>query len=198
MRAYQRDLASKLARAGLARNPLCYNSLMKKTIQSHRAFTLVELIVSIGIIVLITGIVVANLTSSRVKARDAKRISDVGQIQLALELYFDRCKQYPAFVKPNAGPGDPATITLTTDLNNGCPDSPSITFGSYLSKLPTPPAGTTYDYVVNDDSRPTDYYLHVTLESTNDVVRDGLGAAPYGSFTCSDVAGSVEYCLSPR
>jgi prepilin-type N-terminal cleavage/methylation domain-containing protein len=68
---------------------------MKKSHTPQKGFTLVELLVVIAIIAILTGIVATNFTSARSRARDAKRISDLGHIQLAIELYFDRCKQYP-------------------------------------------------------------------------------------------------------
>ncbi len=41
-----------------------------------------------------------SLSSARQKSRDAKRISDIGQIQLALELYFDAHQGYPLTLAP--------------------------------------------------------------------------------------------------
>ncbi len=151
-----------------------------------------------AIIALRTGIVVTNLTSSRSKARDAKRVSDLGQIQLALELYFDRCKQYPAFVKTSPIT-DPSymDINLSTAFDNGC--SSGITFQSFLAYIPTPPNSySNYGYAVNSGSYPTDYLLHVTLENVNEVTRDGYIGASYGDFTCDTPSPSQEYCLSPR
>lgn len=63
-----------------------------KPMKSHsqsKGFTLVELLVVIAIIGILSSIVLSSLNSSRAKARDAKRISDLKQIQLALELYSD-------------------------------------------------------------------------------------------------------------
>ena len=57
--------------------------------KQKRGFTLVELLVVIAIIGILSSIVLANLNGSRQAARDVKRISDVKQLQLALELYFD-------------------------------------------------------------------------------------------------------------
>ena len=43
-----------------------------------------------------TPSILGSLDTARMKSRDARRISDIGQIGLALELYFDTHKGYPA------------------------------------------------------------------------------------------------------
>ncbi len=58
-------------------------------------FTLVELLVVISIIGLLSSVVFASLNNARMKARDAKRLSDMKQIQTALELYYDKYGFYP-------------------------------------------------------------------------------------------------------
>ncbi len=64
----------------------------KKTYSA--GFTLIELLVVIAIIGLLSGIVLASLSSARIKARDIKRVSDLKNIQLALELYYDEYGTY--------------------------------------------------------------------------------------------------------
>lgn len=68
---------------------------MKRFTQSHRAFTLIELLVVIAIIGLLSSVVFASLNSARSKARDARRLADMRQIQIALELYYDTNGVYP-------------------------------------------------------------------------------------------------------
>lgn len=60
-----------------------------------RGFTLIELLVVISIIGLLASIVMVSLNSARAKARDARRLADLRQIQTALELYYDKNGQYP-------------------------------------------------------------------------------------------------------
>jgi len=65
-------------------------------LSSSKGFTLLELLVVIGIIGLLASIVVVNLTGARKRARDTKRIGDLRGIQTALEDYYGRYSKYPA------------------------------------------------------------------------------------------------------
>ncbi|MFA5644400.1 MAG: prepilin-type N-terminal cleavage/methylation domain-containing protein [Patescibacteria group bacterium] len=60
------------------------------------AFTLVELLVVIAIIGILATLAIVSLQNARARARDAKRIADIKQIQTALELYFNDNGAYPA------------------------------------------------------------------------------------------------------
>ena len=60
-----------------------------------RGFTLIELLVVIAIIGMLSSVVLASLNGARAKSRDARRIADMKQIQIALELYYDTNATYP-------------------------------------------------------------------------------------------------------
>jgi len=60
-----------------------------------KSFTLIELLVVISIIGLISSVALVYVRSQIEKARDARRISDMKQIQKGLEMYFDRKEKYP-------------------------------------------------------------------------------------------------------
>ena len=49
----------------------------------------------IAIIGILSAVVITSLNSSRLKARDARRIVELRQIRLALELYYDSNGYYP-------------------------------------------------------------------------------------------------------
>ena len=63
---------------------------------NKKGFTLIELLVVIAIIGLLSTLAVVALGSARVKARDSKRVSDLKQVQTALELYYTDNNAYPA------------------------------------------------------------------------------------------------------
>ncbi|TSC76749.1 MAG: hypothetical protein G01um101433_675 [Parcubacteria group bacterium Gr01-1014_33] len=60
-----------------------------------KGFTLVELLVTISIISVLASVVLTSVNSARAKARDARRLSDLKQYQLALEFYYDKYNSYP-------------------------------------------------------------------------------------------------------
>lgn len=54
----------------------------------EKAFTLIELLVVISIIALLTAIILSAMSSTRAKARDVRRQSDIREINLAMEMCF--------------------------------------------------------------------------------------------------------------
>lgn len=110
---------------------------------SKKGFTLIELLVVIAIIGILSSIVLVSLGSARKKARDARRQSDIKQIGLALELYYDA----------QSSPTYPTTVQTTSVL------SPT-----YLAVVPTDPK-TTIAYSYTSASAST-YCLYAVLETT--------------------------------
>lgn len=66
-----------------------------KSYFNKKGFTLIELLVVISIIGLLSSVVLASLNVARSKARDARRLSDIRQVQNALELYRSNNNTYP-------------------------------------------------------------------------------------------------------
>lgn len=90
---------------------------------NKKAFTIVELIVVIFIISILAGIIVVSLNSSRVSSRDTKRITDVKQLQAALELYQAKNKTYPLSLD-ELSPKYITTLPIAPTPNDGnCGDS---------------------------------------------------------------------------
>lgn len=71
-------------------------ALPNNKIISSRGFTLIELLVVIAIIGILSSIVLASLNTARSQARDVNRKSDLKQLQIALELYFENNNGYPS------------------------------------------------------------------------------------------------------
>ena|SRR3990167_4696752 len=59
---------------------------IKKIFKSESGFTLIELLVVVGIIAILATIGAVNFAGARAKARDAKRIADIKQMQAAIEV----------------------------------------------------------------------------------------------------------------
>lgn len=157
---------------------------------SKKGFTLVELMVVVAIIVILTGIITTNFAQSKAKARDAKKISDVAQIQLALELFFDRCNAYPRAL----------------DISEECPINSSVLFGNYISKIPTPNNTDQYDYAVNTGTgMPTDYVLRAILETNNSALDDSYSTninyyigEDQVEIICESDEDNFLYCVKPN
>jgi len=113
-----------------------------------RGFTLIELLVVIAIIGILASIVLASLDSARKKGRDARRVADIKEIQLALELSYDANGQYPNVI---------STSTLVTP--------------GYISVIPSDPANLApYSYAGYYTAGGTasvcsSYHLGASLES---------------------------------
>lgn len=71
---------------------------------THRGFTLVEILIAVAIISGLMMIIVINVNDAREKARDDVRTSDLQQIQVAIELYFEKCGTY--LIREECGAGE--------------------------------------------------------------------------------------------
>ena len=147
-------------------------------IKSKKGFTLIELLVVIAIIGILSSVVLASLNSARQKSRDARRISDLKQIQLAVELYFDSCDQYP--------------VVLDVAQATGCTGSTSL--GDFLRPMPIDPVTDAIYYYQSIGVSGTltvcvDYHIGALLENEDNTVLDSdadLTADPGNPCTGSD------------
>lgn len=76
-----------------------------KKSQNQKGFTLIELLVVISIIGVLSSVVMVSLNSAKGRARDAVRLSDINQIQKALDVYYDEHGAYP--ISGNCGSSIP-------------------------------------------------------------------------------------------
>lgn len=115
---------------------------MKKV---NNGFTLIELLVVIAIIGLLSTFALISLDNSREKARDAKRIADVEQIQKALDLYYDAHGEYPISGNCNATIPNTYWCNSIESLSNGhwIRNGTTINLGEFLNKDPLDPLEKT-------------------------------------------------------
>ncbi len=123
-------------------------------LKKQKGFTLIELLVVIAIIAIFSSVVLASLNSVRAKARDARRLEELHQIRIALELFASDYGKYPAgywdtwfWISDNNYPG----------LGLGWPPCP--TTGGLWGYLPNvcsfrDPNGNPYAYIGNIDGSP--------------------------------------------
>ncbi len=140
----------------------------------QKGFTLIELLVVIAIIGVLATIVLVSLNTARSKARDSRRVSDMRQLALALEMYYD---DNDAYIDSGAA------CVAATEANLGglTPD--------YMGTLPSDPGTGSYSY--GADATEQDYVLRAVVENS----------LPDGSYT-TDIYGcscdqATEYCIRP-
>ncbi len=105
-------------------------------------FTLIELMVGVAIIGILASVVFAGLGEARKKARDAQRMSDLQQVQLALRLYKDVHGTYP--VNPGVNDGFGGDNIYYTELSNLTAVGGALS--GYFSGGLVDPSGSPYYY----------------------------------------------------
>lgn len=108
-----------------------------------KGFTLIELLVVIAIIGLLATLAVVALNSARAKARDAKRVSDMKQMQTALEMYINEQNTYPVV----AAPLTLGTAGTSSTLSSGGSFSGTASGTVYMALVPANPTPGGADYV---------------------------------------------------
>ena len=157
-------------------------SIIRRT---SRGFTLIELLVVIAIIGILSSIVLASLNTARIKSRDARRVSDLKQLQIALQLYYDANASFP-------------TTTL------------AVLTPTYIATVPQDPVGQTayfYDPMQVSGSGSTQvaggYHMAATLEdsgsqmlqSDSDITTTDTGTIDTGADATGCVAAvTTRYC----
>ncbi len=155
---------------------------MQRT-ETKQGFTLIELLIVIAIIGLLATLAIVSLTTAQQKARDAKRVADIKQLQNAVELYFsENPGGYPT-VDP-----DNTTQVAWTDF--------TALIDEYMTQIPVPPDPTTESYTYywdngSDDGHDADaYYLSAVLEDTGNSALNGSVDGDQ-AMSNSPAAGSI-------
>jgi prepilin-type N-terminal cleavage/methylation domain-containing protein len=138
---------------------------MEKHFKNHmlkKGFTLIELLVVVAIIGLLATLSIVALNNARARARDARRVADVKQIQTALELYYNDMGSYPSSVVPG--------------------NSVTSTYGTYMAQVPKTPkpidgstCSTWTEYVYNGSTNT--YTLTYCLGNATGGISSGLSTA---------------------
>lgn len=157
---------------------------LSRRTSSKAGFTLIELLVVIAIIGILSSVVLASLNSARRKGRDARRISDVKQLQLAMELYYD-------------------------NSSSEYPDTLSLLAPTYISTVPKDPQ-TAVDYQYDNITSTgaacvtasgvcSNYVLGATLEDSANAALSQDIDGTVGSVNCG--TGTPEspatFCVQP-
>lgn len=132
------------------------NSLAKK-FSDNDGFTLIELLVVIAIIGLLSTLAVIALQSAREKSRDQIRLSDLKQVQTALELHYTDKNEYP--IEPKGivlGSSNASCLNTAKGFTRqGCSDP-------HMANVPSDPADFRYIY---KSPSGTTYSIQAQLET---------------------------------
>ena len=129
---------------------------LMKISNKYLGFTLIELLVVLAIIGLLSTLALISLNSARQKSRDVKRVSDVRQIQTALDLYYSDNNSYPASVTSGGS------------------------IGTYMTLVPSDPLGPVYTYTQQTSG--ASYTLQYKLEGTTGGLAAGAHTATPGGI----------------
>jgi len=130
---------------------------------SKKGFTLIELLIVIAILGFLSTIGLASFRSSQIKSRDAQRKHDLGQIQRALEAYYNDKGGYP----------------LTADFPGGGGSWSDEHETLYMKEIPKDPKFGNYAYYSADG---TSYRIYARLENVKDAAIPDSGS--YSGTSC--------------
>ncbi len=135
--------------------------------KKQKGFTLIELLVVIAVIGMLASIILVSLGPARARARDARRISDVRQMSLALEIEATDGGEAVAGCAGDQVDADTCSITGTAVVFTNFQD-PSTSETPCLSGVST----DTCQYSIATDAgaagaRTDDYQICFVLEQAN-------------------------------
>jgi prepilin-type N-terminal cleavage/methylation domain-containing protein len=161
---------------------------MKKTQQE--GFTLIEILIVVAIIAILASVTLIGLGPTQQAGRDSRRISDLHEVQTALELYYNKCGFYPG----TADCGTNSAVTSWANMTAALTD-PTTNIG--VTQIPEDPTtGKTYYYT--QESGGENYVVGTVFEGSGNSVFNGYvppsDGVPNGMKSCSKA--DDEYCLS--
>ena len=133
----------------------------RKQDNKPRGFTLVELLIVMGILGVLTALLIANVSSGRERARDAVRKSDFANIRSALRIYYNDYKQYQAGSGNIMGCGVGGAQACSWGGGSFAADG-----NPYMKQLPGNPSGTEYSYTQTNGGE--GFLLQVEMENVGD------------------------------
>jgi len=157
----------------------------------RRGFSLIELVVTIGVTGLLATIAIVSLNTARIRARDAKRIADVKQMVTALERYFADSGAYPI---------EGATVTLgsasETCLSSGGGFAATCTGTTYMNNIPASPTPAPAGAGVCSGAAPHAGYCYLAAApGASFAITFSLEGA-FGGMTDTGDADSVVDCTA--
>lgn len=126
--------------------------------RNQKGFTLIELVVVIGILAILAAFVFALLDplTQFQKSDDGKRKFDLAQVQRALEQYYQDYGRYPA---------SSASFQIEDSGSTAVPwGSTTALWQRYMTVLPNDPLYSSRKYVYYSDTSGQKYWIYASLE----------------------------------
>jgi len=127
----------------------------------RKGFTLIEILIVVAIIAILASVVLVGLGPTQQAGRDARRVSDIHEIQNGLELYYNKCGNYP-------GNGAAACNKIVPATWAGAATSLQAALTG---------ANVGVNNIPNDPSGGTTYYFYGTNTAAG-----ASGVAAYGEY----------------
>jgi prepilin-type N-terminal cleavage/methylation domain-containing protein len=149
--------------------------------KQSRGFTLIELLTVIAIIGILSTVIMANLVIARQKARDSRRISDIKNIQLSLEVFYNANLYYPRNIYTDATFRSASyMLTVPSDPNSSVACTTGAQASCYVyAALNASGSGTSCT-----SGHAFGYHLGAVMENNTAVAQDADAAADTGD-TCT-------------
>lgn len=158
---------------------------------SKKGFTLIEILVVVAIIAILSSVVLIGLGPTRRAGRDARRISDLRQVQNGLELYFNHCGAYPGGASSVSGCSNLTGLSGAAGYTSMCAalTAPGVGAAQNCPIDPSSP-NSAYRY---DSNTGSDYVLSAVLEDSANPALTGQG--PITGYTIQCGLNGV-YCVN--
>jgi prepilin-type N-terminal cleavage/methylation domain-containing protein len=144
-------------------------------------FTLIELLVVIAILGLISTIVLVGVSNQRQKARDTKRLSEMRQIIIALEMFHDDYNRYPDSSEGISNSGE----CIGDGVSCGSSNALEASIASFISGVPHDPIHDCPDASANCGAS----YYYYFYDPTNPVCQPVIGFHLFESNTMKNKHG---------
>ncbi len=152
----------------------------------NKGFTLIELLIVMAILGVLAAVMFPNYMAARERARDAKRKSDLKQIQKALEMYR---QDQPYGSNPYPTPvGSYYFGSCGLPLTNGAVN--------YIVHIPCDAVGPT-PYFYNPDQTNVRFTLCACIENAKDSDPEVQSACPISGVSCPYTSGKYYVVNEP-
>jgi prepilin-type N-terminal cleavage/methylation domain-containing protein len=163
-----------------------------------KGFTLIEILIVVAIIAILASVVLVGLGPTQQAGRDARRASDLHEVQNGLELYFNKCGYYP-------GTGASGVCAAGSSESYATMSAALTGIGVGVNSVPVDPTNSgSHVYLYGEQiagGTPTAYMLSATMENGSGTVFSGYNIpGNYGSMAWSatppNKCAAPDYCVT--